>query len=529
VFSRNVFCILSALIVTFSSAAIGQTRFNPTTTLTAETANNTSAADTFAGQSNGNIAPGNVSKVPLRSLLYPGSNAKLYAHLVQWFGYGNHVETGYNSGDALQVQKQVTDMVSRGLDGAIIDWYGRGNTRKTSYAYDQSSQLFMHEAEQHPGFTFALMVDVGSVKGCENEHDCNVTENLIQDLNYINRTYAHSPAYMHYEDRPVVLFFGLEGHGIDWRRVRAHADGNPVLIFRNSGAFRSEESDGGFAWVSPSQTSKADSLALNYLVNYYQTAQHHGNNFSLGSAYKGFDDSIALWGSNRFIPQQCGQTWLSSIAQANQFYSPEQQMIGIQLVTWNDYEEGTEFESGISNCVKVQSWAKGTSIFWKIDGDATTLDHYTVFLSRDGENLMPIADLAADARSLDLAKFSLEPAGYTVYVKAVGKPSLTNQMSEGQRVTIAEGNSNTWVPAAVQVSSSTGVVPAAITVTASMGGGAILPDQTVIDFGDGTVVTGQTSLDHVYSLPGTYTVMVTVVNQAGFKHTETTVVTVTAP
>jgi hypothetical protein len=529
VFSRNAFCILSALLVSLSSAARAQTHFHPTTTLTAEVANNTSAADTFTGQANGNIAPGNVSKVPLRSLLYPGSNARLYAHLVQWFGYGNHVEVGYNSGDALQVQKQVNDMASRGLDGAIIDWYGRGNTRKTSYAYDQSAQLFMQQAEQHPGFAFALMVDVGSVKGCEKEHDCDVTENLIQDLNYISRTYAHSPAYLRQDGRPVILFFGLEGHGIQWHRVRSHVDGNPLLIFRNSGAFRAEESDGGFSWVSPSQSSKDDPLAFDYLVNYYQTAQHHGNSFSLGSAYKGFDDSIALWGSSRLIHQQCGQTWLRSIAQANQFYSLQQQMIGIQLVTWNDYEEGTEFETGIANCVKVQSWAKGTAVLWKIEGDAATIDHYTVFVSRDGENLMPVADLPADERSLDLAKFSLEPAEYTVYVKAIGKPSLTNQMSEGQRITVPDGAPNTRIPAAVQVSSSTGVVPASITVTVSAGDGAILPDQTVIDFGDGTVVTGETTVDHVYRLAGAYTIMATVMNQAGFWHTETAVVNVTTP
>ncbi|HZS25757.1 MAG TPA: PKD domain-containing protein [Candidatus Angelobacter sp.] len=528
---NTVVSILSAWML-FSLAAAAQTRFNPTTTLTAETSNNTSAADAFPGQSNGNAAAGNVSKVPLQSLLYSGSTAKLYAHLVQWFGYKNHVDVGYNSGDALQVQKQVTDMVSRGLDGAIIDWYGRGNTQKILYANDESAQLLMHEAEQHPGFNFALMLDAGSTRECEKERDCNPAENLIEDLNYAYRTYEGSAAYLKQDGRPVVLFFGYEKYGIDWRRVRARLDGNPVLIFRNSGAFNKKESDGGFSWVAPLEADKRDPMALDYLDYYYRTAQRHAGDFSLGSAYKGFDDSIALWGTKRSVEQQCGQTWLRSIAEADQFYSSQQQMIGIQLVTWNDYEEGTEFESGIENCVKIAAGTRGTSVFWKINGDDTTIDHYTVFLSQDGETLMPVANAAADTRALNLAPFSLQPAEYTVYVKAVGKSSMTNHMSEGRRLTISASSSNvvntaSHVSAGMQVSvSGNGAAPAMVAVTLN---GAFLPQQALIDFGDGTIVAGQTSVEHVYRLSGTYTIMATVENQAGLKSTKTAVVNVTAP
>lgn len=525
---RSVISPILLLSVLFVSAA-AQTHFNPTTTLTAETGNNTSAADNFPGQMNGNLLPGNVSKVPLQSLLYPGSTAKVYAHLVQWFGYGDHVDVGYVSGDALQVQKQVADMISRGLDGAIVDWYGRGEQRKTFHAYDMGTQLLMQEAEQHPGFSFAVMADVGANKDCEREHGCDPTENLIEDLNYAYRTYEQSPAYLKNNDRPVVFFFGQEGHGINWQRVRAHVTGNPLFIFRNSGAFGKQASDGGFSWVSPLQANEKDPMALNYLVNYYATAQRHDQQFSLGTAYKGFDDSIALWGAKRHIDQQCGQTWLQSIAEANQFYSDKQQMLGIQLVTWNDYEEGTEFETGISNCVKLTSWTRNASVFWNVKGDATTIDHFTVFVSQDGENLMPIADLAADTRSLNLSKFGLNNGEYTVYVKAIGKPSLSNEMSEGHRITISSQAAavNNAIPLDAKFSVTT--APALASISVVVGGGIFLPAQTVIDFGDGTVTTGEISTQHVYKLPGVYTVMITVINQAGIRSTQTAAITVTAP
>ncbi len=62
----------------------------------------------------------------------------------------------------------------------------------------------------------------------------------------------------------------------------------------------------------------------------------------------------------------------------------------MQLVTWNDYEEGTEIESGIDNCVSVSAAMAGNSLQWKIAGSEDTIDHYRVYVSSDGQNLMPL-------------------------------------------------------------------------------------------------------------------------------------------
>src|SRR3954471_17636380 len=88
---------------------------NPSTTLAAETANNTSAADSFQAQSNGNAGASNVSKMPIRSLLYPGATTKIYVHLMPWFGPSNHMNVGYESSSPAQVKRQVEDMLSRGI------------------------------------------------------------------------------------------------------------------------------------------------------------------------------------------------------------------------------------------------------------------------------------------------------------------------------------------------------------------------------------------------------------------------------
>lgn len=531
----RVYWTCVALLIVFSSLlASAGTAFKATTTLAAETSNNTSTADTFATQTNGNIGTANISKVSTHTLLYPGSTAKIYAHLVPWFGFGDHMDVGYASNDALQVQKQVNDMASRGLDGAIIDWYGRGTFNKHFVSYDQATQSVMHQSELHPGFNFAIMHDAGALKTCAATIGCDVTQTLIDDLNYVNVTYAGSPAYLRSGGRPVIYFFGHEAYAIDWTRVRAGVAGNPMFVFRNPSAFSKAQSNGGFSWVAPETVSATNLMAMNYLDSYYKTALSFPAAYSTGSGYKGFNDTLALWGSNRIIGQQCGQTWLSTIADAGKYYSTAGQMLGIQLVTWNDYEEGSEIETGIDNCVTVSASVAGTVVSWSITGQMNTVDHFSVFASQDGANLMWLADAPTTATSLDLAKFSLNSGNYVIYVKATGKPSLTNKISAGVQLVVP----NQPPTAALTIGGASSAAPvsgpiiAPVTITASAAGSTDVDGNivaTTINFGDGSAPVNAVSASHTYSLAGTYSITATVTDNLGASASKSATLVVTSP
>jgi hypothetical protein len=418
---RQLLWAVSACVF-FLQPLLAQVPLVPTTTLSAETGKNTSAADSFGGTPNGNIPAGaNVSKVPLSTLLYPGATTRIYAHHMPWFGFGNHYDIGYHSDDPAQVKAQVSDMLSRGIGGMIIDWYGQGSNE------DKTSLVVKPEAESRGGqFEFAIMDDAGSVSynGCS---DC--TSGVITDLTYIYNTYESSPSYMRWNGRPVVFFFGVEGLSVNWSTVSANVPGNPILIFENANSFTRSSSDGAFAWVMPSDATSSDPLALQYLDNFYATALANSGAVPFAAGYKGFDDTIASWSANRHIQQQCGQTWLASMAEIGKYYSASRQLAAFQLVTWNDYEEGTEIETGIDNCLSVSASISGNSVGWTVTGSENTLDHYTVFISSDGQNLMSLGDYGTSTHSLDLSKFGFAAGKYTVYVKAVGKPSIVNHMS----------------------------------------------------------------------------------------------------
>lgn len=516
--------ILLAVFLAVSLEGFAGTNFKATTTLTAQTSNNTSAADTFVTQTNGNLGATNISKVPTRSLLYAGSTAKIYAHFMPWFGFGGHTNVGYTSNDATQVEKQVTDMVSRGVDGAIVDWYGPGTFTHTFSYYDQATQELMHDAESNGNFSFAIMDDAGSLKACAGIAGCDVTQTLINDLTYAYNTYENSTAYLRYNNRPVVYFFGQEAYTLDWTRIRASVPGNPMFIFRNSGGFTYAQSNGAFSWVAPETVTAADPLALLYL-DYFDKTALSLTSYSIESAYKGFNDSLASWGTHRLIQQQCGQTWLTSMAESGKFFSVAKQMLGIQLVTWNDYEEGTEIESGIDNCVTVSASASGTVVNWSITGQANTVDHYTVYLSQDGEKLMWLTDLPTSTSSLDLTQFQLNSGNYIVYVQAVGKPSLTNKMSAGVSLTVP----NKPPVAVLSVTPNSGTAP--FTVTASAAGSSD-PDgsivATTINFGDGSATVTSTTATHVYNSRGNYVVTATVTDNLGASSSTTATVAVAA-
>lgn len=418
---------VTTLLLSLAGVCAAGTSVVPTTTLAAQTSNNTSAPSSFTSQSNGNATPGNISKVDVHSLLYSGADTKIYAHLLLWFGGSNHMNVGYSSTDANQVHQQITDMISRGIDGVIIDWYGPNNS------IDQATKLVMAEAEAHPGFTFAIMIDQGAIEwnSCSG---CTPQAALINQLQYIEQTYFPSKAYMTLQGRPVVTNFNIDlSYSVTWDQVNAALSTQPVYLFQNNDGFSHVLSGGSYSWVMPTTTD----YGIGYLTSFYDTGMPLPSEETVGATYKGFNDSLASWGSNRIMGQQCGQTWLQTFSEVNNLYNSGKQLAALQLVTWNDYEEATEIETGINNCLSISASVSGNALSWRINGNENTVDHYVAYVSQDGQNLMALASASPGTNSLNLCSYSIPDGSYTIYVQAVGRPSMMNQMSAGATFTLS--------------------------------------------------------------------------------------------
>jgi hypothetical protein len=389
----------------------------PTTTLAAQTANNTSAATGFISQTNGNAGAGNVSKADLHSLLYPGATTQIYAELQPWFGDKRHMQVGYVSWDPAQVEKQMNDMLSRGVNGVVIDWYGPADpTEPTTLAW-------LAAAENHPGFKVLIMLDKGAVtlSPCSG---CNPQQSVIYLTNYILQHYANSSAYARSNGKPIITQFDLDLHfTLDWAAIQAATSPNIAWVFENSGGFTHPATSGSYSWMNA--TSKQ--YGMDYLTNFYNAADKAPQQMAWGASYKGFNDTLASWSLNRVVGQQCGQTWLETFDKLNSYYNSAKQIAALQLVTWNDYEEGTEIESGIDNCLTVSATATSSSLQWNVSGNESTVDHYAVYFSGDGQNLLELTTVPAGVHSVNVGSYGLSNG--SLLVEAVGKASIRNQIS----------------------------------------------------------------------------------------------------
>ena len=415
-----MFLIFPALLVT--ALALAQVDADRQVDLRAKTSNNTSASASFRGMYNGNAQLGQVSKLPIRSLLYPGATTKIYVRVVSFFDQNKkHADIGYLSDDRDQVGRQVEDMLSRGIDGAVVDWYG---TQRQEHA--QVPVVFREEAEDHPGFTFAISYDRGALKKCEDSH-CDVTRLLIEDLNYAYDHFEKSPAYLVQNGRPIVFFFDVINPSIDWNQVRSSVKGNPLFINRNARSFKAPESDGAFGWLD-----RNTSPDLPYLDDFYKKyfeARSSRPTVIFASVYKGYDDRAASWGKGTVLPQNCGQTWLNTFGKINHYFSPSNPLDALQIVTWNDYEEGTEIETGIDDCVQLQPKLSGDKLHWDVSGNENAVDHFAIYASPDGHKLKELGEVPEKTHDFKLSAATVAPGQYHLFVEAVGKPSILNKMS----------------------------------------------------------------------------------------------------
>ncbi len=224
---QRLVIVAAAVIALFPTLSAGADSGAPGTTYSALTAKNTSAGFGTNVEITTGTPSENVSKTSLASLLPAGSSPRIYAHFLAWFGSANHEDVGYSSADATQVHNQVADMLSRGINGVIVNWQGRSDFT------NQAASLIMAEAESQGGaFEFSIEEDANALAGCAATTGCDMAAQVESDLRYIQSTYASANSYTKFEGHPVIFLYGMEAYKLNWDTIRASLTGNPVLIFR---------------------------------------------------------------------------------------------------------------------------------------------------------------------------------------------------------------------------------------------------------------------------------------------------------
>ena len=406
---------------------------------------------------------GHVSNISLKQLMYPGWTGRMICEYQPWFGLSSHKSVGYNENSSATVGAQDSFMIAEGCDINLIDWYGSLDPNQ-SFNLTTANTVFadLNGRSGYP-LKYGVMEDKGALKStCPTSGQTEASTvsclqgALIKDMDYVNTHYANSPVYWTDAGQPVVVSFVTKSDwpiltstdwGTIWSAVKGHTDTYtaPFKYIFQFGSFTTATYDNGrFGWVQPPVFSTTQqfwwgsvtSASPTYLDTLYSAGLSHPSQLTIGALWKGFDDNSASWGSNRVIAQQCGQVLLKTANEIFKYFGGSNPQIPyVQVVTWNDYEEGTAVEDGIDNCYTVHSSITASLLTWSlVPSDSTyastaTVHHFTVYYADASGNLyLAASNVPVTANSLDLSSV-VPPGTWNVYVEMVGQPLIINRMS----------------------------------------------------------------------------------------------------
>ncbi len=265
-----------------------------------------------------------------------------------WFGESKHISVGYSTKNRDTIQRQIHDARGFGITGFVVDWYGDRDT------YVDQSYAEIQSVAAKNKFSVAVMYDEGEVAE-------GATDQVIADLAVFHDTYllSSSPgrsAYLMYQGRPIVFVFP-HGNHTDWAKVRSAVNRwaePPWLIQEYLPGPLTDAFDGFYPWINPvpdGWAADGSNWGDRYLADFYKNmADKHADKIIVGGAWPQFDDHRASWSLNRHISARCGQTYRESLELWKKYFGPGQVIPFMLVQTWNDYEEGSEVETGIKMC-----------------------------------------------------------------------------------------------------------------------------------------------------------------------------------
>jgi hypothetical protein len=220
----------------------------------------------------------------------------------------------------------------------------------------------------------------------------------------------------------------------------------PYFIYRNTFS-HAAPNDGSYRWVNPTTTqSDWDKSGYDtWLTTGSGNPQCNSHTcVTFGAAYKGVDHAQSGFQSDHLIvDQQCGKVWLNTLKEAaTQGFGTGNQMQAFQVNTYNDYDEGTEVQTGIDSCYSVTAamasdghtlgytLSTANSTAAPLSPLNSTLDHLVVYYSTDSITATQVTTISPPLSSgtVDIAGMGV-PTGAQVYVKLVGAPFIKNMFA----------------------------------------------------------------------------------------------------
>lgn len=254
----------------------------------------------------------------------------------------------YDSADPVVLEYHVLLMKLAGLDGVIMDWYGTNAVH--DFAINNDHTLAMLGYIRRAGLRFALCYEDWTIQAAIAAGHIPATGAVAhaqETMLYAQTHYFQDLSYLRLADEhPVLLNFGprhLKKSG-EWTAVFSvlAASNHPAFFTLNR---RLPAGTGSFNWP-PMHLSRTNAwtLDLQVLNTYLDRFEQKGSDWPayISSAFPRFHDFYKQSGvgsSYGYLDDNDGLIFRSTLTRAMTNNSTM-----IQLVTWNDFGEGTVLE-----------------------------------------------------------------------------------------------------------------------------------------------------------------------------------------
>ncbi len=248
----------------------------------------------------------------------------------------------YDSNDPDALECHVLLMKFGGIDGAIIDWYGKEQFRDYADLHRNTRHFIRHI--RRAGLRFAICYEDQTVQHMIEADFLPDQQNVSyghQVMQWLADTWFHDKAYVKLDKRPVLLIFGPQYFKKQqWAQIVPSVSPRP-LLFGLPHLSQQTGMDGAFGW--PPVTGGREvvpNVWRKYLGSLH--ARSDAGESVISVAFPGFHDiyrQAELHDSYGTIDDRNGATFAETLETALRSKSRI-----IQVATWNDYGEGTVIE-----------------------------------------------------------------------------------------------------------------------------------------------------------------------------------------
>jgi hypothetical protein len=247
----------------------------------------------------------------------------------------------YDSSDEALLEYQVLLMKISGIDGVIVDWYGMENFRDYATLNESTGKLFA--AVKKAGLVFVICYEDQSILHMVEDNHLTSDQALAhgQDvMRYMQEQWFSDDAYLKEAGQPVLFTFGPQyfKSSTQWDSLFAVVEPHPVLVTLDKHMVSGSLSS--YPWPPMFGISINQKALEAYLTQFYRKASRW--EYIVGGAFPGFYDiyqEAGVRNSYGYLDAQQGETFRYTLQLAL-----DQNPDVVQLITWNDYGEGTNIE-----------------------------------------------------------------------------------------------------------------------------------------------------------------------------------------